>query len=347
MEHDATQQGAPAGAAAPAPAARENLAAAFGEHMVDLNSAASPETPVTEEPQAEKAAAPETGGEAGKEETTPQLATLPELADYLETTPEEIYSLKVPVKVDGEAREVPLRDVIKSYQLESHVNNKSVEVSNLKKQAETERQQFQTLAAQELQRLQGMGQYAQQLINEDFHKVDWTALRATNPAEYSIKRQEFQERQTALNQYLTQVQQSHAQQQAQAQWGQQARLTEERQAALAKRPEWANTETFKKDYESIANGLRHAGFSEQEINSIADHRVLLAADAAARYWALQQKKPEVTQRLKQAPKLVKPGSRKADPKGDGYEQAKARLRKTHSDDDAAAAFTHYAERRGL
>jgi hypothetical protein len=347
MEQDATQQGAPAGAAAPAPAARENLAAAFAEHMADLGSATA-ETPAAEEPPAEESAPSEAEGSgSGKDDSRPELASLPELADYLETTPEEIYSLKVPVKVDGEAREVPLRDVIKSYQLESHVNNKSVEVSNLKKQAETERQQFLSAAAQELQRLQGMGQYAQQLINEDFHKVDWTALRATNPAEYSIKRQEFQERQTALNQYLTQVQQSHVQQQAQAQWGQQAKLAGERQAALAKRPEWANMETFRKDYESIASGLRQAGFSEQEINSIADHRVLLAADAAARYWALQQKKPEVTQRVKLAPKLVKPGTRKADPKGDGYEQAKARLRKTHSDDDAAAAFTHYAERRGL
>ncbi len=105
-------------------------------------------------------------------------------------------------------------------------------------------------------------------------------------------------------------------------------------------------ETFKKDYETLAKGLRYAGFSEQEINSIADHRVLLAADAAARYWALQQKKPEVTQRVKQAPRLVKPGPRK-ESEGDGYEQAKARLRRSHSDDDAAAAFSHYAERRGL
>src|ERR1700758_273311 len=43
---------------------------------------------------------------------------------------ESLQGLGVPVKIDGETKVVPLRDVIKSFQLEGHVNNKSIEYSD-------------------------------------------------------------------------------------------------------------------------------------------------------------------------------------------------------------------------
>jgi hypothetical protein len=307
-----------------------------------VESLEQPETETTETTETEGSpeAAPEQETETAPEE--PEISTLDELAKSLNLEPDELLNLQYTVKVDGRDEPKPLRDIIKSFQLEGHVNNKSIELSNKLKEHETQRQQFQQQTQQEIQRLQMLGGYAQQMIHAKFQNIDWNALRATDPVEYAAKWTEFQQESQNLSAYLNQVQVLQQQQQAQAQQGQQAKLAEERQALVAKRPEWGNPQTFRKDYQAISDHLKSLGFADAEINGITDHRHLLIVDAAARYAALQQKKPEIQKQVRTAPRIAKPGARQQrDPKSEKL----AALRKTAAanprDEDAQAALMQH------
>ena len=252
------------------------------------------------------------------------------------------------VKVDGKDSTVPLKDVLKSYQLESHVNNKSMEVSNQLKAIEAQKAQFQQQTQAEIQRLQNLGAYANQMIHNKYQNVDWNALRANDPVQYAATWAEFQQDQGNANAYLNQVQQVVQQKQAEANKLTQAKLAEEHKALLAARPEWSDTAVREKDLQAITGSLQSVGFTPEEIGSISDHRILVAAHKAALYDALQAKKPEITQKLKATPKIVSAGSRAGQVKPTKLADLKGRLRNNPRNQDlAAAAFGEYAEMSGL
>lgn len=279
-------------------------------------------------------------------ENVPTVQSIAELAKELDTTPDELYNLKVPVKVDGKETEITLKDVIKSYQIESHVNNKSIEVSNKLKEIETERQQFIQGATQQLQMISSLAEAGRQQIMNEFRNVDWATLQATDPVEYATKRIAYQDRESQLAAYLNQVQQQSQQLASQAQQQTQAKVAAEMQVLTEQMPTWANEDTRKKDFAAITNYLREVGFTNDDINTIVDHRIVVAAHDAARYRALIAAKPLVNKQVRAAPKQVKPGVRVERGKPDALKEAAKRLRKTHNNADGAAAFAEYAEREG-
>ncbi|MDE1828258.1 MAG: hypothetical protein KGH65_03810 [Candidatus Micrarchaeota archaeon] len=283
-----------------------------------------------------------------KADDGPEISSLQDLAKYNELPFEQMLELEVPVKIDGKDSTIPLKDVLKSYQLEGHVNNKSMEVSNKLKEVEAQRVQFQQQTQAEIQRLQNMGAYANQILFEKYQTTDWNALKANDPVGYAAAWTEFQQEQGKLQAYLQQVGQVIQQKQGEASQASQAKLKDEYEAMLSARPEWSDIPTREKDFKAIAESLRSAGFTPEEISTVTDHRVVLMADKAARYDALQAKKPEVTQRIKAAPKLVPAGARTGQAKPNKLADLKARLRDNPRDEDvAAAAFGEWAERAGL
>lgn len=339
--------------AAPAPSLEDRFGAVMDKefNLPPVGQAAA-DVPATE-PVAEQRPEPvaeisETKSAEPAENEGPEISSLADLAKYNEIELEKMLDLNVSVKVDGKDSTVPLKDVLKSYQLESHVNNKSMEVSNQLKAIEAQKAQFQEQTKQEIQRLQTLGGYANQMIHSKYQNVDWNALRANDPVQYAATWAEFQQDQGNVNAYLNQVQQTIQQEQAKVQKLTQAKLTEEHQALLAARPEWTDAATREKDLKAITSSLRAVGFTPEEIGGIADHRILIAAYKAAQYDALQAKKPEVTQRLRAAPKLVTAGTRTGQAKPNKFADLKGRLKSDPRNQDlASAAFGEYAEATGL
>lgn len=272
------------------------------------------------------------------EQDAPAYASLDELLTSLKVDPESARTLPVTVKIDGVEKQVPLADVLKSYQLEGHVNNKSIEVSNQRQALEQERTQWRSATQQALQQHQAMGQFAMQMINQDFARVDWNALRTNNPAEFAALQAEFQQRQGQIQQFLGQVQQQQAQAQHEQQQALQQNLAAEREKLHTAIPEWRDPAAFEADRQKISQYARNLGFQDAELNQIFDHRYMRILHDAARYQALQAASPQALKKVRQAPHAAAPGPRThANPNDARRSAAIERFNKHPNDEDAQAA----------
>lgn len=278
-------------------------------------------------------------------ENAPTYESLDALLTSLKIDPTSARTLSVPVKIDGVETQVPLQDVIKSFQLEGHVNNKSIELSNQKTQFEQERTNWQQATQQALQQHQAMGNLALQMLNHDFSRVDWNALRAQNPAEFAALQAEYGQRQQQIQGFLQQVNHQQQQEAAVQQQSMQQAIAQERERMLAANPEWADPKAFTQARETMVNYARSLGFKDAELNQIFDHRYMRILHDAARYQGLQAAKPEALKQVRQAPPMAKPGSRTDTNPNDARRSAAIdRFNRNPRDEDAqAAVFSLFSE----
>ena len=206
----------------------------------------------------------------------------------------------VKTKIDGQEGAATFNDLLKSYQLEGHLNKKNMEVAEMRKALEAERNAFQQNAQAELQRVGNALQIAQIELNADFQNVNWAELESVNPVEYTRMRLKFQDRQNriqAAGQFLSQ----YTLQQREA------LVQQESEKLFAKIPEWRDRKAFETARTEMINELADYGFNAQEVMSAADHRILLMARDALAYRKLRASQPEVKKKVVQAPKMIKPG----------------------------------------
>ena len=281
---------------------------------------------------------------AAQDDNTPAYASLSELLTAHKIDPESVMGLHVTAKIDGQEKQVPLSEVLKSYQLEGHVNNKSIELANQRTAFEQERQAIRTLAQQQLQQNQQLGNIAQQMLNHDFNRVDWNGLRANNPAEFAALQAEFQQRQQGIQQYMGQIQQQVQHEEQQRQQALQQSVAAESERLMNLRPEWRDQAAFAKDRQQMTQYARSLGFQDAELGQIFDHRYMLILHDAARYQALQAATPQALKQVRQAPQMVAPGSRTdVSPREAQRKSVVERLNRNPRDQDAqAAAFEFFA-----
>jgi len=176
------------------------------------------------------------------------------------------------VKVDGEKFEVTLDELTNGYQRQSDYTKKSQSVAEMRKAYEANLQSVQTERGQYQEVLANMEQY-QSLELQKFQELDWTTLKADDPVEYMEKRIEFQDakdrvvqvRQEQVNvQQKTQQEVYHSVQQ---------KVHAEAKLLSTALPEYSDpSSTLKDDLRGYALG---AGFTEQDVNAITDHKVVL------------------------------------------------------------------------
>lgn len=268
------------------------------------------------EPKPVEAKAPEAEDDEG-----PEYESLDDFLVKNKLDPDAFNKLSATVKIDGESKRVPLSDVLKSYQLEGHVNNKSIALSEQQKAWEAQRTQVQNQYTQELSTAQNLGKMAYNQLQGEFSTINWDQLKANDPIQWAIKSQEFQSRNAQIQNHLQQVSQA---QEADRQRSEQDRLSalpKERERMLEQRPEWRDDGKFKEAQTQMRAVASKLGFSDAELNGITDHRVILALDMAARQAALQSAQPEALKKVRSAPIMAKPGTRtQRDPKA-GKQQA--------------------------
>lgn len=325
----------------------------FSEHsVVDVPKRPDP-VPDAQQSDAQQLQTAQEGEQTGQQQdgatqtqkdNAPQYQSLTDLLTAHKIDPESVMGLHVTTKIDGVEKQVPLSDVLKSYQLEGHVNNKSIELSNLRTQFEQEQQAARTLFAQQLQQNQQMGNVAMQMLTHEYQKVDWNALRANNPAEFAALQAEFQQRQQAIHQYMGALNQQAQQAAMQQQESMRAAVAQEREKLFAAIPEWRNEESFAKDKQAMTKYAIERGFQQAELDQIFDHRYMRVLHDAARYQELQAAAPDVLKKVRQAPPMAAPGSRQdVNPKEAQRRSAIERFNRNPQDPDAqAAAFEFFA-----
>lgn len=263
------------------------------------------------------------------------------LAEAIGVEPDKLKGLKVRVKIDGEEASVPLAEVLKSYQLEGHVNRKSMELAEQRKAFEAEAQQKQTELQTRLQQTNALLTNVEQSMLSQFNAINWDELRQTDPAEFAAKRQEFAESyqrvQAAKQQVLTEAQRMQAEQQRIAQTQLYEALKREHSALLDKLPDWKDEGKAKAEKDAIRSYLAQSGFSNDELSNVADHRAILLARKAMLYDQMQGKKPELTKKVINLPRVQKPGATKtkAEMKAEQQAQLRAKIRKSGDTRDVA------------
>lgn len=240
-----------------------------------------------------------------------------QLADYLGIDADAIDTdedgnLYLKTKIDGKPGKATLSELLKSYQLEGHVNQKSMQLAEERKAFEAEAQAAKQALQQTLQQAQSLLQVQEQNLLGEYNSIDWNALKHHDPGLYAATRQEMAERYNEI-QSAKQYTNQHGMQLTREQRAQ--LLNRESQALEAALPEWSDKDVQQKEKAEVASYLTNHGFRPEEIAQVADHRAVVVARKAMLYDKLiaeQSTKTEVAKKkVIKKPKVLKPGASKS------------------------------------
>lgn len=246
----------------------------------------------------------------------------------------ETSSPRYTVKVDGQEFEVTLDELRNGYQRQSDYTRKSQSLAEQRKAYEANIQAVQQEREQYSQVLANMAQY-QNLELQKYNEIDWSSLKENDPMEYMEKRLEYQEAREKQAQIQAEHQRVYDQTRKEVADHLSKVVQLEAQKLVKALPEYADpSSNLKNDLRNYALGL---GFSQQDIDAITDHRVVLVLHKAMMNDRVAQTS---TKRLKTVPKVVKSGTPESKAQRSTREkQAKReRLAQTGHIRDAASVF---------
>jgi len=243
-------------------------------------------------------------------------------------------------KVDGQEGKAKLADLIKSYQLEGHLNKQNMEVAEAKKALQEQKAQLEQAQQEKIEQLDNLVNLAWTELNREFNEVDWRSLREDDPAEFAAKRAEFQERERNLQGMYREVEQDKQKQQQTAQERYQEHVAKEAEQLYSAIPEWKDQAVASKEMDTIRSYAKSIGFTDENLDQVADHRVVLALRDAARYRNLQTTKPAIDKKVKKAPKIAKPGQApsKSDQESQKLKDLRAAVKKTGGKGDTVVDY---------
>jgi hypothetical protein len=310
------------------------------------------ETPKEEEaaPTEEEESIEETRDESLEEESEEESEDVDE--EETEESDEEVEDEPdvYAVTVNGEEREVTINELLKGYSRQSDYTKKTQELAEQRKGFEGTQQQVAT----ELQQIQlERQQYVHTLQNliegsmgnlDKFSNVDWESLKANDPIEFVTKREEFREAQEKI-QHLQREQQETQQRQAQESQKQHQEILKQEHAALIEQiPEWSEPKKQKALAKELRSYASSVGFSDEELNSLIDHRSIMVLLKASKYDQLQNADLK-TKKVKNKPRLVRAG--KGRERGDDNKRKRSaqmkRLRGTGHINDASALLEDFID----
>jgi hypothetical protein len=255
---------------------------------------------------------PKDGAEPQEDETPEyQLADMARLlgADESALDVDEDGSLLVKTKIDGVDGKAKFTDLLKSYQLQGHVDKQVREAAEIRKAAQEQAQQVQ----QQIQIQQAIvGKIAEiKAVEAEFQQykgINLDALIDSDPVQaLKVQRhmQALQERHASLTNEANQAANYVQQQQAQLS---SAALQREAQALMTALPEWSDSAKAEAEKKAIKDDLAARGFSQRDIETLSDHRTVLLAREAMLYRQMKATGNAVEKQVRQAPKIIKPGS---------------------------------------
>jgi len=168
----------------------------------------------------------------------------------------------------------------------------------------------------------------------------WDQLKAENPMQFLVERQEMQEKSSereAAQQKVYHMQQQLAEQNK---LEQHRTLYAEAQKLEELIPEWKNRETAEKEKAELMQYGRANSYSDEELNNVSDSRAINMLRKAFLWDELQSKKGNLKQKA-----LATPASSTAVRNANAprqkmteFKKAELKLRKTGKLADAASAF---------
>jgi hypothetical protein len=278
---------------------------------------------------------PDAEGAVEGDETN--IRSVSELAEGLGWETDRVLDLEVPVKINGKEGKVPLRDALKSYQLEGHLNQGLMKLAEERKGFEGETARKAGEIKTRVEQLNQAVGLAQKILDGEFADVNWQELQRTDPAKFQAMYGAYNMRLDGIRQLNSQVMQEQERDKGSQKAEQDSYLAEQAKLLDSKVPEWSDKGKREKDVAEMVTTLADAyGLTEQEVRSTTDHRLILIARDAAKWQRLQKSKPATLNKVRAAPKLIKPGSQQSRTATEGvqFQKGQANLRRTGKVSDA-------------
>ena len=232
------------------------------------------------------------------------------------------------VKVNGEDTEVSFEELLEGYSRTSDYTKKTQGIAEERKAIEQAKEQFKNqygqLQTERQQYQQALGQLGAQLNAGmmKYQNVDWATLKQDDPIAYVTKRDEFREEQERIQAVQGQMQAINQQQQADAERIHRESVVEQTAKLGQLIPDWNDPAKQPELSKSIREYALGEGYEGAEVDGLIDARSVNVLLKAMKYDALQ-KADVKTKKVRNKPKMLKPGAKRA--KTDAAKRRKAKL----------------------
>lgn len=250
-------------------------------------------------------------------------------------------------KVNGEPVKANAADLLANYQMFQAAEQRLAEA---KESARTQSQELATKRESlqaEYAKAAKLIESAESLLEEDFKAIDWKKLRADDPAEWSAKQKDFDNRRATIDKIKSEASLAQGEfsqgneKEMEAAYAQY--VEEQRPLLLQKVPSWEDPSTHQAESKQVQSYLA-ANFSDEELRSptfkwlAANAAFISMAREAALYQNVEAGKSVVAQKVAKIPKVVKPGTTKTTEQVNQQtiEKLRANLKRTGSVEDAHA-----------
>lgn len=268
------------------------------------------------------------------------------------------------VTVDGETFKVSTKELRDGYQRQQDYSRKTTELAQTRRELNAQHGKVAHAYQTRLQQTEGVLIRMVQLIAGDMNSQEMQQLRNSQDPQaretWTYNRQLIQERIDAANgliQQLKQEQERHGHELTKRQQDELAQTFQHERAQLVRyAPDWdvADKHGVTGSQRTMQALTDSYGFTADEINGVADARMLLVASDAAKWRALQQHKASAKDKRRARNKPPKQARRRSGSELQrqptqqrkqqrGYQGARAKLKKTGNMRDAGKAISYLVE----
>jgi hypothetical protein len=293
------------------------------------------ETQPAEESEEDLEAAASEEDESGVEDA-PDEETPEEQSEEEEETEEGEQPQTFTVKVDGKEVSVTLDELQKGYSRTQDYTRKTQQIAEVRKQAE---QETQAVRAEREQYAQLLGALQAQLQSSE-PQIDLERLYHEDPIEWVRQKEVMRERQEKLGAIQSEQQRLSQVSQYEQQRAMEAQLASQQEALLAALPDWKDPKKAKAEKALVIESAKAAGFTDEDLKSVYDHRLVLLLRKAALFDQMVSKRQGIKPVVNNGPRTAKPGAAGRVSTTTESVRAKQRLAKTGRIDDAASAIEH-------
>jgi len=240
------------------------------------------------------------------------------------------------VKVDGKEVSVTLDELQKGYSRTQDYTRKTQQIAEVRKQVE---QETYAVRAEREQYAQLLGALQTQLQSSE-PQIDLERLYHEDPIEWVRQKEVMRERQEKLGAIQSEQQRLSQVAQYEQQRAMEAQLASQQEALLAALPDWKDPKKAKAEKALVIESAKAAGFTDEDLKSVYDHRLVLLLRKAALFDQMVSKRQGIKPVVNNGPRTAKPGAAGRVSTTTESTRAKQRLAKTGRIDDAASAIEH-------
>ena len=291
------------------------------------------ETQPAEESEEDSEAAASEEDDSGVEDA-PEEETSEEQSGEEEESEEQEQPQAFTVKVDGKEVEVTLDELQKGYSRTQDYTRKTQQIAETRKAVEAE---AAAIRAEREQYAQLLGALQAQLQSSE-PQIDLDRLYHEDPIEWVRQKEVMRERQEKLGAIQSEQQRLSQGAQDEQQRAMEAQLASQQEALLAALPDWKDPKKAKAEKALVIESAKAAGFSDEDLKSVYDHRLVLLLRKAALFDQMVSKRQGIKPVVNNGPRTAKPGAAGRVSTTTESVRAKQRLAKTGRIDDAASAI---------